>query len=282
VPAGVTSIKVKVLGPGGNGGLGSNYFVSGAPGAGAGGGGGGGAYAEKIITIPAGTTSYQVVVGTSGTASSFAGTLVVAGSGANAANASGQGGGAGGVGGTASGSSGLDVSVSGLTGDPGGSGSYVQCSGGYSLSGNGGNGANGIRGVGLGSSGGGLGGVGAGCPNTAVVGTTGSSAGAGGGGASGYQTTGIASGAAGKVVIEYGGNLASTITSTVLTAWPDAIICGNRVQYLELIDRAAGIRYRALDGAYTIFNGSTGAFINNYVGSTCPSLNVLVQQQKAN
>ncbi len=200
VPAGVTSIKVKVWGAGGNGGSGApSYAGAGSLGGGGGGGGGAGGYAEKTINIPSGTTSYQVVVGTPGTAgfSAFDSTSVKATNGTSAVNHTGNEstGGAGGAGGAPVGS--YSASQSGIAGSAGTNGTYISgCPGGFSQDGNGGNG-----GASYSPSTGGIGGVLANCSQAGPSGTTGTIGGGGGGGA-GYGGAGGV-GSSGRVVIEY-------------------------------------------------------------------------------
>ncbi len=222
VPAGVTAIRVRVWGAGGNGAIGSNFFQSGVAGAGGGGGGGSGGYVEKVVSIPAGTTSYQVVVGAGGGgSSSFGGTLLLATGGANGSPGSGTSGGAGGAGGVGSGQGTVNA-IPGRAGNAASGGAYVQCSGGYGQAGSGGNGADNPTVL----SGKGLGGVIPPCTSSTSVPTSASLYGAGGGGAAGYYSV-VGLGAAGAVSIE---NYSTTFAP--LVGWPAAIICGGKVHYL--------------------------------------------------
>lgn len=135
VRAGVSSIRVRVVGAGGNGGIGATTFanVITNPGAsiyysgGSGGGGGGGGYAHKVILSPAfpAPRAYSVTIGTAPGGTSSFGAVVSCTGGANGTwgtngtpvgvGTSGQ----GGAGGTASGG---DVNFTGATGLPGNNG----------------------------------------------------------------------------------------------------------------------------------------------------------------
>jgi hypothetical protein len=124
VPAGVSAVKVTVIGGGGNGGNATNT-------AGAGGGGGGGASVKYVTGLTAGGTVTVTVGGIAGT-SSF-GAYCSATGGATAANAS-SGGSGGGAGGTGTGG---DLNI---TGSSGLGGYYINdaCVGTMTAGGNGG------------------------------------------------------------------------------------------------------------------------------------------------
>jgi hypothetical protein len=206
VPAGVTSIKVKMWGAGGNGGVAPGLTTGG-------GGGGGGAYGEKLITIPAGTTSYPVVIGGPGGSTSFGGTLAVVNAGQNGQN--GSSGGVGGVGGTVVGSGWL-LSVNGTAGGNG-TGTYnTGCSGNnFTQDGNGGAGGTSYT-----PSTSGVGGVEPICRVGAYTVPTNGTIGGGGGGA---EDVTAGTGGAGKVIVEYtstGTCTGGTTSTTGSTAGP--------------------------------------------------------------
>ena len=114
VPAGVTSLTVKLWGAGG--GSGGNGYIEG------GGGGGGGAYASKVLAVTPGQ-SINYTVGTGGGAGGYGGAFLgqVVGtsgsattcSGVSAGGGQGGGDGIGGAGGTASGG---DINITGQSG----------------------------------------------------------------------------------------------------------------------------------------------------------------------
>jgi hypothetical protein len=188
VPAGVTTIVVECWGAGGGGSTRTSNGV--------GGGGGGGAYVRSYITVTSGST-YNVVVGTGGTAgnsggnSSFNGTTVVAAGGSGVANnttAGGSGGStaastgdieyAGGTGGTAAGNN--SGGGGGGAGSTGTGGNASGITGGTGTTLNGGNGANGVSVDADGVTGSNYGGGGSGARRTAAPNNT------GGTGANGY------------------------------------------------------------------------------------------------
>ena len=267
VPAGVTSIKVKVWGAGGNGGSGApSYAGAGSLGGGGGGGGGAGGYAEKTINIPSGTTSYQVVVGTPGTAgfSAFDSTSVKATNGTSAVNHTGNEstGGAGGAGGAPVGS--YSASQSGIAGSAGTNGTYISgCPGGFSQDGNGGNG-----GASYSPSTGGIGGVLANCSQAGPSGTTGTIGGGGGGGA-GYGGAGGVGGG-GRVVIEYSGSgtCSGGTTTTGGTAAP-SITCrkgGNSIS-TDFTLAGGDYAYGFVAANCTDTSGAIGLPSTGYVGA---------------
>ncbi len=295
VPAGVTSVNVEVWGAGGGGGIGAA-----TNGASTGGGGGGsGGYSKSVISVTPGQT-YTVVVGAGGTVpasyinagtgsfSSFAGnsSLVKA---------------YGGLGGRSSYNAIVDYSVSPqyhcnrgqlaglnselknttLTCNLGGSyyffdtfvaGASAAPSGEGDIRSAGNPGAN-IQYYPVAYSAGGN----APSPATTSFGR---------GGVGGGATVSAATGNAGAVVISAYGYAAAANSmaalSSPLVGWPGAIICGNRVQYLEIVNTAGNdVRYRGFDGAYTIFAGN-GNFSANYTGATCPAVPISLQTTKAN
>ena len=203
VPAGVTKIKVIVIGGGaGGGGGGANGL--------AGGGGGAGGYAEGIFTVvPA--TNYAVTIGGGGTGGT-AGGGGAGNSGNNGGNSSfgalisatgGQGGlvnHTGGIGGL--GSNGYLNSSLG-NGGQGGNSTFFPF--GLNGTGDGGSGGGGASGAGYGGGGGGKGGGNGSYSNAVAGGNALANTGAGGGGGMGSTSSGINSnggnGAAGKVIV---------------------------------------------------------------------------------
>lgn len=115
-PAGVFIVQATLIGAGGNGGTGSATL--------AGGGGGGGGVARATLSVTPGT-SYQIVLGAPGTASTFNG--LTANSGSNGQN--GGAGSGGGAGGTATGGQVNTTGVNGGNGD--GPGTDTGGDGGY-------------------------------------------------------------------------------------------------------------------------------------------------------
>lgn len=129
VNPGISSIRVRVVGAGGNGGNGALSIIEGpslpstTTVAGGGGGGGGGGYAHKVITSFTAPRSYAITVGSAPGGTSSFGSVVSATGGSNGSNGtpalippSGLGAGppaSGGVGGTGSGG---DVNFTGATG----------------------------------------------------------------------------------------------------------------------------------------------------------------------
>jgi hypothetical protein len=200
-PPGITSITVQAWGGGGAGGGASTTNKL------CGGGGGGGAYASSTVAVTPGN-SYNIVVGSGGTASTgnggnggnstFNATTVVA---AGGTGGTAGGNGPGGAGGTVAASTGT-TRYAGGAGVTGVNNSYGG--GGGAGAGTGANGAagatsNGGTGVAPGGSGG------AGASTSGAAGTAGSTYGGGGGGA--WRAGGIdysgGAGAAGQVVITY-------------------------------------------------------------------------------
>lgn len=205
VPAGVTLIKVQVLGGGGGGGTGG--FASGRV---QGGGGGGGGYAEGIFEVTSGD-SYTVVVGSGGTGASSGGdnsgqpgtASSLSGPGINISATGGDGGfcgrcspyGAGGMGGWGSGG---QINTTHGSGGAGGNGSSIAGQQGGNGGGTGGGNAGGGGGGGVG---GGYGG--SHDPNFALAGPAGHArpnSGAGGGGGAFDRGAG-GNGAAGRVSV---------------------------------------------------------------------------------
>jgi len=240
-PAGVTSVSVVAVGPGGKGGAGIN--CCGSVYGGGGGGGGGLGYKNNVTVTPG--NSYTVNVGASGTAgcqNSFFCTISVVkgGAGGNAGSSGSSGGtytGTGGGNGGAGGSSGPNPYVGGGGGGgaggysgTGGAGGTNNSSGGASGSGGGGAGgsmttqAPGASAPG-GAGGGGVGILGSGASGTSASaggsggsngsarsGTTGGAGGAYGGGGGGSGTTSSSNaglGAVGAVRIIWPGNTRS-------------------------------------------------------------------------
>lgn len=177
-PTGISKVRVRLVGGGGNGGS-----VSGTEG-GMGGGGGGG-YCEKIADVTA-TTSVQLIVGGIGGTSSFGNFCSATGGSTGGGSAAGGSGGAGGVGSLG------DIN---LAGQGGGAGSVGYGSPSNTISGSGGNSL--------------LGGGGAGVYSAAAeTDTNGNAGGNYGGGGSGCieKNTGSCTGgvgALGVVIIEY-------------------------------------------------------------------------------
>jgi hypothetical protein len=203
VPAGITAVKVTVVGGGGGGATVSS-------GGNAGGGGGGGGVSIRYVTglTPSGTVS--VTVGSLGSASTGGGTSSFGSS----ASATGGGGGSGGTGGAGGSGSSGDINI---TGGAGGNGAaWSGCSnsstsagaGGAAGGGKGGNGvADGFGDIG-GAGGGGAFGGGADGPtgfNTSSNGLAGRGYGSGGSGgqASGGGGATGGSGTAGIVIVEW-------------------------------------------------------------------------------
>ena len=174
VPAGITKVKVTVVGGGGNGAVGQFTYGQGSIG---GGGGGGGAAIEVISGLTAGGT-VSITVGGAGGTSSF-GTFCSATGGSNGTSASPaatafSSGGSGGLG------SGGNLNIRGDVGQTGcfSSSSGVGGAGGGPILGGGGRGGGSFE---NGTNGGAYGGGGGGCPNSYTAGT----------------------GAAGVVIVEY-------------------------------------------------------------------------------
>ena len=168
VPAGITKVKVTVVGGGGNGGTGSTSS--------AGGGGGGGGAAISIISGLTPSSTVSITVGGAGGTSSFGAYCSATGGGAGASSGTGNDGGVGGIG------SGGQLNIKGSGGVSNGA-SPAVCFGGSSILGGGANGGgSGITG------------------NAGKAG--GSYGGGGGGGEQGTGGTGGA-GAAGVVIVEY-------------------------------------------------------------------------------
>jgi hypothetical protein len=177
VPAGVTRLKLRVVGGGGGGGGGTSSY--------GGGGGGAGGYAEGCFTVTPGT-AYAVTVGAGG-----------AGSGAGATGQSGGTSSFGTLCGATGGSGGASGSGSSAGGSGGaGYGAPIIQSGGYGTDGQG----NGITFPGNGGAshlgGGGRGASGGGAP------ANGQAAGSGGGGCYGIAGSG-GTGGGGLVIVEY-------------------------------------------------------------------------------
>lgn len=177
-PAGVTKVKLRMVGGGGSG-------ASSASGSNPGGGGGGGAYVETVVTVTPGTT-YTVTVGaggsnnSAGTASSFAGQTAGGGSAGGAGTSSAPG--AGGAGGSGS------ITGAGIV-VPGGAGSFgIYYSSSCVEGGNGGGTpfASPVRAIGT--------------PGTALAASPGLLY---GGGSTGCTGTGYANGGGGVVILEY-------------------------------------------------------------------------------
>ena len=192
VPAGITAVKVTVIG-GGGGGLTTTT--------GAGGGGGGGGVAIRYVTglTPSGTVS--VTVGGGGGASTAGGTSSFGSS----ASATGGGFGVGGAGGTGGSGSSGDINLTGGAGGTGAVDGDGTSSGGGGAAG-GGNGANGYAvfpTLKVAGGGGEFGGGGNGVDgfNNSSNGNNGRGYGSGGSGAVGTATGG--SGTAGIVIVEW-------------------------------------------------------------------------------
>ena len=190
IPAGVSRLKVTVVGAGGNGSAGNNW--AGSPAANSGGGGGGGGTAIQVFTGLTPSATLNVTVGTTaGATSSVASgsqtiTTVQATGGASGSAGSSASGGAGGDGGLGSGG------LLNIKGNPGNPGTLATVASVTVLGGSGG-----------GSS---LGGGGY-CPASVSSGATnGGNYGGGGGGGGAIVSTGGYSGGAfapGVVIIEY-------------------------------------------------------------------------------
>lgn len=215
VPAGVTSVTVKVWGAGGGGGAGVSS-------SGVGGAGGGGGYAKSVLTVTPGET-LTVVVGSGGTKAGGnrrggdgggysavlrSGTyLLQAGGGGGGGGAEGTSSGDGGAGGAGGGANGVNGTVGEASGGGGGA---RGTNGGGGAGGTAGlNGAAGAAGI---ANAGGDGGGSTGTCNASVAGNTGGAGGFGGGGAGGDDTSSCEGGGGGGGG-RYGGGGGGSVNS---------------------------------------------------------------------
>ncbi len=264
IPAGVTSVTIKVWGGGGGGG----YSDTGNGNASAaGGGGGGGGYRTGSFSVIGGQTiSIAVGVGGAGAvadaqAGLVGGTSTATYSGVSIVANGGRGGGAGidknnggvgGVGGTGSGG------TSGYSGAAG-------VTGGKSTGGAGGGGAgdaNNASGITGGANSGGNGGAGG---NSANSGTSGSTMGGGGGGTGDNAATPDVggSGARGQIVISY---TCSTYSLTGTSATNACTLSGTSI--VTLTSSAAGLPVGTYSVTYSRSNPAVSGIIANMTVST--------------
>ncbi|MCA9324891.1 hypothetical protein KDA23_02370, partial [Candidatus Saccharibacteria bacterium] len=216
VPAGVTSVTVKVWGAGGGAGAGNNQ-------SGSGGDGGGGGYAKSVLTVTPGET-LNVVVGTGGAGAGgnrrggsgggFSAVLrsstylIQAGGGGGGGGAEGTSRGNGGNGGAGGGSNGVSGSNGGNS-NSGGGGVRGTNSGGGNGGSAGNNGASGANGA---ANAGGDGGGSTGTCNASVSGNTGGAGGYGGGGLGGNDSSSCEGGGGGGGG-RYGGGGGGSVNS---------------------------------------------------------------------
>lgn len=200
VPAGVTSLTVKVWGAGGGGGTGANST-------GTGGAGGGGGYAKSVLTVTPGA-NLTLTVGSGGTGGSGAAVggngggyssvqsgstfLLQAGGGGGGGAAQGSSSGNGGAGGAGGGATAVPGSSGGNSGAGGGGGAGTASGGGAGGTA-GTSGAAGVRGI---ANAGGDAGASTGTCNASVSGT-GGAGGYGAGGKGGNDTTSCGAGGGG-------------------------------------------------------------------------------------
>jgi hypothetical protein len=225
VPAGVTSITVRVWGGGGGGGI-DNANNNGGP------GGGGGAYASSVLINVVPGTQYTIVVGAGGTGainggaagtaggqSSFGGSLVIALGGSSSTSST------GGQGGQASGSTG-DIKFSGGNGGNGNTATNGTGGGGGASGNAAGTIVNGTNGTAGGAGGNGPDGDGGNGGTNGNSGANGTAPGGGGGGRGDFGAV-SGDGAAGRVIISWtcptatisysGSPFCKTVTSATVT-----------------------------------------------------------------